>query len=264
MLRRRIGQLSRGRGLPACGEPRVCVCRCGRDARTPLGELCGPSNRTVPRRQFEVFDGGRFARLARPSNGHLYNLHLPVQAHRVRQDAGHLGGHRQTAQAPARQTPGREPRPHFAPDSAPAPRHARLSSCRTDTGDPLTSASVWLFVYPRRGFPSRRLSRSAASNSAARRASFSRNRVIWCIVHLACCRRLGGEQTLGRFGNGYVLLLAPRSAVPPLDGQRRARCETRTPPVDRKARRASRIVLPDQKTPVAPSSSPNPPRHATR
>ena len=39
-----------------------------------LGQRCGPATRAVLRRQFEVFDDGRFERLAGLSNGHLYNL----------------------------------------------------------------------------------------------------------------------------------------------------------------------------------------------
>ena len=41
---------------------------------TALGQRCGPATRAVLRRQYEVFADERFARLAGPSNGHLYNL----------------------------------------------------------------------------------------------------------------------------------------------------------------------------------------------
>ena len=44
------------------------------DVDATLGELCGPTTRAVLRRQFERFGDERFARLARLSNGHLYNL----------------------------------------------------------------------------------------------------------------------------------------------------------------------------------------------
>ena len=39
-----------------------------------LGQLSGPTTRAVMRREFEVFGDARFERLARISNGHLYNL----------------------------------------------------------------------------------------------------------------------------------------------------------------------------------------------
>ena len=39
-----------------------------------LGQRCGPATRAVLRRQFELFADERFERLARLSNGHLYNL----------------------------------------------------------------------------------------------------------------------------------------------------------------------------------------------
>ena len=41
---------------------------------TALGQRCGPATRAVLRRQYEAFGDERFARLARPSNRHLYNL----------------------------------------------------------------------------------------------------------------------------------------------------------------------------------------------
>ena len=39
-----------------------------------LGDMSGPATRAVMRREFEVFGQRRFERLARLSNGHLYNL----------------------------------------------------------------------------------------------------------------------------------------------------------------------------------------------
>ena len=39
-----------------------------------LGQMSGPATRAVLRRQWEVFGDARFERLARLSNGHLYNL----------------------------------------------------------------------------------------------------------------------------------------------------------------------------------------------
>ena len=39
-----------------------------------LGQMSGPATRAVMRRQFEVFGEESFERLARLSNGHLYNL----------------------------------------------------------------------------------------------------------------------------------------------------------------------------------------------
>ena len=39
-----------------------------------LGQLSGPATRAVMRREFEVFGDARYERLARISNGHLYNL----------------------------------------------------------------------------------------------------------------------------------------------------------------------------------------------
>ena len=39
-----------------------------------LGDRCGPSTRAVMRREYEMFGDQRFERLARLSNGHLYNL----------------------------------------------------------------------------------------------------------------------------------------------------------------------------------------------
>ncbi len=39
-----------------------------------LGQMAGPATRQVMRREFEVYGDIRFARLARISNGHLYNL----------------------------------------------------------------------------------------------------------------------------------------------------------------------------------------------
>ena len=39
-----------------------------------LGQMSGPATRAVMRRQFEVFGKESFERLARLSNGHLYNL----------------------------------------------------------------------------------------------------------------------------------------------------------------------------------------------
>ena len=39
-----------------------------------LGVMSGPATRAVMRREFEVFGDPRFERLARLSNGHLYNL----------------------------------------------------------------------------------------------------------------------------------------------------------------------------------------------
>ena len=44
------------------------------DVDTTLGEMSGPATRAVMRREFLVFGDGRFERLARLSNGHLYNL----------------------------------------------------------------------------------------------------------------------------------------------------------------------------------------------
>ena len=38
-----------------------------------LGQMSGPATRAVMRREFEVFGDPRFERLARRSNGHLYN-----------------------------------------------------------------------------------------------------------------------------------------------------------------------------------------------
>ena len=39
-----------------------------------FGQLSGPATKEILRRQYEVFGDERFARLARISNGHIYNL----------------------------------------------------------------------------------------------------------------------------------------------------------------------------------------------
>ena len=44
------------------------------EADAALGDMSGPATRAVMRREFEVFSQRRFERLARLSNGHLYNL----------------------------------------------------------------------------------------------------------------------------------------------------------------------------------------------
>ena len=44
------------------------------EADAALGDMSGPATRAVMRREFEVFGQRRFERLARLSNGHLYNL----------------------------------------------------------------------------------------------------------------------------------------------------------------------------------------------
>ena len=47
-----------------------------------MGQMSGPATRALMRRQYEMFGDGRFERLARLSNGHLYNLRRSVTCRR--------------------------------------------------------------------------------------------------------------------------------------------------------------------------------------
>ena len=49
-----------------------------------MGQMSGPATRALMRRQYEVFGDERFERLARLSNGHLYNLRRSVTYRRRR------------------------------------------------------------------------------------------------------------------------------------------------------------------------------------
>ena len=53
-----------------------------------LGDMSGPATRAVMRREFEVFGQRRFERLARLSNGHLYNLRRSCQGRRETRPKG--------------------------------------------------------------------------------------------------------------------------------------------------------------------------------
>ena len=53
-----------------------------------MGQMSGPATRALMRRQYEMFGDGRFERLARLSNGHLYNLRRSVTCRRRRTVVG--------------------------------------------------------------------------------------------------------------------------------------------------------------------------------
>ena len=53
-----------------------------------MGQMSGPATRALMRRQYEMFGDGRFERLARLSNGHLYNLRRSVSYRRRRTVVG--------------------------------------------------------------------------------------------------------------------------------------------------------------------------------
>ena len=54
-----------------------------------LGQMSGPATRALMRRQFEVFGEESFERLARLSNGHLYNLRQSTSYRRRRTSLTH-------------------------------------------------------------------------------------------------------------------------------------------------------------------------------
>ena len=74
-----------------------------------FGQLSGPATKEILRRQYEVFGDERFARLARISNGHIYNLRQRRSYRRARTTF------RKTQGAPSSIGARRKPRPEGRP-----------------------------------------------------------------------------------------------------------------------------------------------------
>ena len=87
-----------------------------------FGQLSGPATKEILRRQYEVFGDERFARLARISNGHIYNLRQR-RSHRCARITV-----RETRGAPSSIGVRREPRPQGRPGFV-----------RVDTSTPVTA-----------------------------------------------------------------------------------------------------------------------------
>lgn len=129
---RETGVVRDRRGAPQSAFKRVFTkadIRLLADVDQALGQLSGPSTRSVMRRLFENYGDERFKRLASISNGHFYNLRKST-TYRRRRRAGR--GKRRAAATGAIRTGNRLTVHMGAPPDPPAPQ-ARPALSRGDT-----------------------------------------------------------------------------------------------------------------------------------